>query len=111
MKIINLTPHAIHFMDKEGSVLTTIQPSGTVARAKQTCVQVGIMSVGEANIPINQSSYGEVEGLPAPEDGTVYIVSALTAQAVPDRNDVFITDDAVRDAEGRIIGCRALAHI
>lgn len=35
----------------------------------------------------------------------------LVAQAVPEREDVFIIDDAVRDEQGRIIGCRALVHI
>jgi len=48
---------------------------------------------------------------PEPQEGTIFIVSALTAQAVPDRQDVFIVDDAVRDDQGRIIGARALAHV
>jgi hypothetical protein len=62
-------------------------------------------------IPVNKSKFGEVENLPEPQEGTIYIVSALTAQAVPERKDVYITDDAVRDEQGRVIGCRALAHI
>lgn len=107
MTIINLTPHAITFLDGNNSVLATIEPSGTIARASQTRE-----AVGEVNgIVVNQCSYGSVTGLPDPQDGTIYLVSALTAQACRDRSDVFITDDAVRDDSGRIIGCRAIARI
>ena len=54
---------------------------------------------------------GEVSDLPDPQPDTIFVVSALVAQAVPDRQDVFIVDDAVRDDQGRIIGARALAHV
>lgn len=55
--------------------------------------------------------FGKVENLPEPQEGVVYVVSALVAQAVPDREDVFIPDDTVRDEQGRIIGVRALARV
>lgn len=106
-KIINLTPHAINFLDGNNSVLATIEPSGTIARASQTRETVGNIN----GIAVNQCSYGEVTGLPDPQADTIYLVSALTAQACRDRSDVFITDDAVRDDSGRIIGCRAIARI
>ena len=106
-KIINCTPHAINFLREDNSVLATVEPSGTIARASQTRE-----AVGEVNgIVVNQCSYGSVTGLPDPQDGTIYLVSALTAQACRDRSDVFITDDAVRDDSGRIIGCRAIVRI
>lgn len=106
-KIINCTPHAINFLDGNNSVLATVEPSGVVARAAQTRETVGSVN----GIPVNQCSYGAVTGLPDPQPETIYLVSALTAQACRDRNDVFITDDAVRDDSGRIIGCRAIARI
>lgn len=107
MTIINLTPHAINFLREDNSVLATVEPSGTIARASQTRDLVSEVN----GIPVNQCSYGAVTGLPDPQDGTIYLVSALTAQACPERSDVFITDDAVRDENGRIIGCRAIARI
>lgn len=107
MTIINLTPHAINFLREDNSVLATIEPSGTIARAAQTRERVSEVN----GIVVNQCSYGSVTGLPDPQDGTIYLVSALTAQACPERSDVFITDDAVRDENGRIIGCRAIARI
>lgn len=107
MNIINLTPHAINFLREDNSVLATIEPSGMIARAAQTRE-----AVGEVNgIVVNQCSYGAVTGLPDPQPETIYLVSALTAQACRDRSDVFITDDAVRDENGRIIGCKAIARI
>ena len=110
MTIVNLTPHSLSFMDGENNVVLSV-PSSGVARASQTRERTGALEVGGVSIPTNACSYGQVTGLPDPVEGTVYVVSALTAQAVPDRQDVFIVDDAVRDEAGRIIGCRALAHI
>lgn len=105
--IKNLTPHAITFFAEDNSILCTVAPEGVVARAAQSRTRTGVI----AGIPVNQCAYSAVTGLPAPEPDTIYIVSALTAQACPDRADVFIVDDTVRDESGRIIGCRALAHI
>ena len=107
MRIINLTPHSITFVDDVGNTVLTVEPSGQVARCSVAREKIGMIG----GIPVNKSRFGEVENLPEPEEGTIYIVSALTAQAVPERDDVFITDDAVRDEQGRVIGCRALAHI
>nr|DAZ56591.1 MAG TPA: hypothetical protein [Caudoviricetes sp.] len=107
MKIINCTPHAINFLREDNSVLATVEPSGAIARAAQTRDRVSEVN----GIPVNQCSYGSVTGLPDPQPETIYLVSALTAQACRDRNDVYITDDAVRDDSGRIVGCRAIARI
>lgn len=107
MTIINLTPHAITFLRDDNSVLAIVEPSGTIARASQTREAVDSVN----GIVINQCSYGSVTGLPDPQPETIYLVSALTAQACPERSDVYIVDDAVRDENGRIIGCRAIAHI
>lgn len=110
--IVNLTPHTINLMPAgpTGPVVT-IPPSGQVARCTVDRVQVGTVTVDGISIPINQTRFGQVEYLPEPQPDTIYIVSALVAQAVPDRSDVFVVDDAVRDEQGRIIGARALAHV
>lgn len=107
MTIINLTPHAINFLDGDNNPVLTVEPSGVVARAKQTRTLCGTI----ADIPVNQCAYGRVQGLPAPAKETIYVVSAITAQACPERADVYIVDDSARDETGRIIGVRALTHI
>ena len=112
MRIVNLTPHALNLMPAgpTGPVVT-IPPSGQVARCATSRVQVDTITVDGIVVPVNQTRFGEVSDLPDPQPDTIFVVSALVAQAVPDRQDVFIVDDAVRDEQGRIIGCRALAHI
>ena len=105
-KMINLTPHAINFLNENNNLVAYI-PSSGIARAAQKRVSIGTVN----GITVNKTEYGAVEGLPDPEYGTIYIVSVLTAQAAPDRNALYILDDTVRDDQGRIIGCRALAQI
>ncbi|ARF70806.1 hypothetical protein B7C51_25050 (plasmid) [Paenibacillus larvae subsp. pulvifaciens] len=93
-------------MDDNKQIIQRIPSSGN-ARVKQKRVPLGEVN----GIPVCKTAFGEVEGLPEPQDGIVYIVSALTAQAAKDRNDLYVPDEQVRDSEGRIIGCRALAKI
>ena len=112
MNIVNLTPHALVLMPGGPDEPTaTIPPSGQVARCAVNRIQVDSLTVDGIIVPVNQTQFGEVSGLPDPQPDTIYVVSALVAQAVPERQDVFIVDDAVRDDQGRIIGARALAHV
>lgn len=107
MTVINLTPHAISFIGVDGAVTRVIEPSGSIAR-----VSVLTGTVGEIDgIPITTSVFGAVDGLPEPTEGTVFVVSSLVAQRVPEREDVFIPNESVRDERGRIIGCRSLGRV
>lgn len=84
-----------------------IKPEGTVAR-----VSVKTATVGKIDgIPVTKSVYGEVMDLPEPEEGTIYIVSALVAGRVPEREDVFIPNESIRDEKGRIVGCKSIGHV
>ena len=106
MKIINLTPHDISLM-RNGQVVEIFPASRMPAR-----VSVATEIVGEINgFEVRRNVYGQVVNLPERVEGTVYIVSALVAQAAKDRDDIFVTDGAVRDADGRIIGCTGFAVI
>lgn len=42
---------------------------------------------------------------------TVYVVSSIAAQAVPERKDIFVPARPVRDEAGRIIACAALGRL
>ena len=106
-KIVNLTPHTINFVDAEGNAVLTVQPSGTVARVKVENTMTGTF----CGIPMTCSLYSDIENLPKREKDTVYVVSSIVAQRCPEREDVCIPNESVRDAEGRIIGCRSLGHI
>lgn len=113
MKFVNLTPHAITFFqknleDQTMNKLLTVQPSGQIARVAAKTV---VISEGFDGVPVTATEYGEVEGLPEPEEGTIYIVSSLVAGRCRDRDDVFIPNESVRDAQGRIIGCLSLGRV
>ena len=103
-KFVNLTPHALNIVAYYGSIIT-IQPSGDVARVEATSAVVDSIS----GIDISQQTFGEVIGLPAAQDGVVYIVSRMVKDRVPDRRDVLVPGTPVRDADGKIIGAKGLS--
>lgn len=109
MKIINLTPHELNFVTPEGEI--KVPPSGVVARVSVTREKIGEIVLEGKTLPVYKSTFGNVEGLPDPEPDTIFVVSSIVAQAVPERSDIFIPDDSVRDENGRIIGARALAKV
>jgi hypothetical protein len=97
--LVNLTPHAIVIA---GGV--TLPPSGAVAR----CSTLNTPAGEHAGVPLSRVTYGAVEGLPAPAEGVLYVVSGLVRAAVPLRLDVASPGDLVRDASGAVVGCRGL---
>ena len=106
--IINLTPHKISIVNEEGDVIKVFESAG-VARAAQNDVQIGMLE----GIPIIETTFGEPVDLPEYSQGTYYIVSALTAKAASlsgrSTRDLFLTGKTVRNRDGQIIGCQALA--
>lgn len=103
--LVNLTPHAITLITGNGN--RVIEPSGTVARVSVETATVDSID----GIPVTQSVFGEVENLPEPKENTIYIVSSLVAQRVPEREDVFIPNESVRDEQGKIVGCKSLGRV
>ena len=104
--IVNLTPHDINLF-RGDELVEKIVSSGTAR------VSVRSEKVGEINgYPISKNCYGEIIGLPEPQPGVFYVVSALVAQAAAGRRtDLLVVNDTVRDQDGRIIGCRGFARI
>lgn len=107
--IINLTPHEISIVNEEGNVIKVFESAG-VARAAQNDVQIGMLE----GIPIIETTFGEPVDLPEYSQGTYYIVSALTAKAASlsgrSTRDLLLTGKTVRNSDGQIIGCQALAE-
>lgn len=65
-------------------------------------------SPGIGTIPVSIPTFGAVAGLPAPEPGTAYVVSAMVREASRDRRDVYSPGELVRGTDGQPIGCRGL---
>lgn len=106
MEIINKTPHKINFVTEDGEVEKTIEPDAIPARVGSTSVIVGEID----GIKIEETQFGEVEGLPPEKEGVYYIVSRIVANAASSRTDLLVPGQQVRDEEGRIIGCRSLSR-
>lgn len=107
---INLTPHDVVIRDID-DVTTTYPASGTVARVFEAVEAVP--SPDEHRRVVVH--LGDIEGLPAPRDGAVFIVSMPCAQALAaagvHRPDVVYPHHLYRDEAGRIVGADQLARI
>ena len=94
MQYVNLTPHSIRLNDGR-----EIPPSGTVARVSASYTPFD----GDG---VCQAVFGQVQGLPEPKEGVLYITSALVAQAAR-RDDVVSPatghPEARRDEKGQIV--------
>jgi len=97
--ITNLTPHPITIG------CTTIMPSGIVARVS--------VEFTEERDGFCTQIFGEIEGLPAPQDGVRYVVSGMVLSAT-DRKDVFAPasghPDTKRNDKGHIISVPCLVQ-
>ena len=106
MELVNLTPHDINLINEAGEPVL-VKASGMLARCKVTTEKVGTIN----GIKVNVSHFGDIEGLPAPEAGKVYIVSAMILTALHgERSDVLGVSEYIRDEEGKIVGAKALTH-
>jgi hypothetical protein len=114
VEFINLTPHPVVILTTSGEEVV-IPPSGRVARVATTQEVVATLTPHNHNIEIVRTRFGEIENLPEPEPGVLYIVSTLVAQAavaLQGRQDVVAPDtgpqSAVRGEDGQIRAVRRL---
>jgi len=101
--ILNMTPHDIKIVGDSGKVESIFPSNGLIRLSVQT-VEIG----HQDGVRLTKSEFGEPEGLPEFEAGTFYIVSQLVKAALPDRKDLLVPAEMVRDDKGQIIGCRSL---
>jgi len=85
--------------------VATIPPADQAARVSVTTETRSVVG----GIPISISVFGDVVGLPEPRRGTIYIVSLMVANACPNRVDLAIVNETMRDASGQIVGARSLS--
>lgn len=109
MTWINLTPHDVNYIHDDGRVETF--PSRGVARAKSTTELVGEID----GLRITKSVFGAPVDLPDYSEGTNLIVSLVTVSAAKQygrrTDDLYVTNEAVRDDAGHIIGCRSFGQV
>lgn len=117
-EIINLTKHDINIYQAGTDKFYCIPPSLIIARCATeytTVAQVTHREViddeeYETTFNVRERYFSEPTDLPAPQDGVLYIVSRIVAEACANvRNDLLMVDATLY--EGRvIIGCEAFAR-
>ena len=106
-QVLNWTPHDVHIVDNTGKPYRTYPRTGNTVRLKMDTVSDGYLPDGT---PLKRVVFGEPEGLPNYQEHTYYIVSQLVKSALPDRPDLLVPGDIVRDENGNIIGCRSFSR-
>lgn len=105
--LINLTPRDLVLADPDTKAeIFTVPASGKQALASTEDTPVGLLH-GQ---PLTEVTYGEVENLPEPQPGVLYIVSAIAAAAAPDRTDLLLTSRPIRNDAGQIVAVGAFAR-
>ena len=104
LTIINLTPHIVKLNSGK-----EFPPSGMVARVSAKFSNVTSPELLREEIYVYRVEYGEIEGLPEPEEGKLYIVSAMVLEAGKriGRNDLLAPatghPETVRNEQGQIV--------
>lgn len=82
MNIINLTPHVIRVRIDESNEAAPLESDIVIAPTTPAVrLETKSVVVGEVNgIPIKSTVFGDIQNLPDPEDGVVYVVSLPVAQ-------------------------------
>src|SRR4030042_634655 len=105
MKIINMTPHEVNI----GKIV--ISRCGEQIRlSTRTVEDEPIVLDNGISIPTSRTEFGDVVGLSPQADGVYYIVSQLVQSTLPDRTDLLVPAELVRDERGNIVGCGSLGR-
>lgn len=104
IEIRNLTPHTVTLLINEEFV--ELKPEG------EPCPRVSTVETTICSEPFVglEVSYETIENLPPQVPGVALIVSKICCDAAPWRRDLWYPTRLVRDEEGNIVGCKALAR-
>lgn len=114
---MNLTPHPVS-VHKDDNTIEVIPPSLPASRVK---VRPGVQVSTVDGVAIHgPPDYGEIAHLPEPSEGTVFIVSQITALALASRGyhrpDVVFPgtgshDMPLRDGRGALLAITRLVRV
>jgi hypothetical protein len=121
MKLINMTPHPVRIYgadtpdrveNPDDGVLVTLPPAGQFARLSEAVTGEDTVVTEEGvKIPVSLVSYAEIQGLPEPQEGILWVVPLMTALAATGRTDLLVPYEQVRNQEGTVVGCRRLGRV
>lgn len=122
-EFVNLTPHALRLRTDAGNMAAepaeadiVLQPrtnSEGPSPARVATIPGGLIGSADGIALYGATAFGEVEGLPDPEEDTIYVVSALVGGRVSGRDDVFCPgtgpkDGTIRTPDGMIFAVTRL---
>jgi len=85
--VVNLTPHDIVILNEDGTEKIVYKSEGIARVSATQTLSYQFTDQNCLQHDVYKPSYGEVSGLPAQQDGFMYIVSGMVKSALPDRND------------------------
>lgn len=125
MQLINATPHEVKIhatrtRTGEFSLHEVVAlPAGElVLRCQEQRNHAGEFYMDGVSITLSRLECGAVTAVqggsevpvPEPQDGVVYVVSALVRLASPHRTDFLSPGPLIRDEDGNVIGCQGLTR-
>lgn len=106
-QFINLTDKDITIYGKNHTTIT-FPKSGTVAFVKQQDNILDEACVDGCLFDIGKRIYTEVGNVPKPEENILYIVPVVVAQQLPERDDLLVASNAIKNENGEIVGFTSL---
>lgn len=117
---VNLTSEVVRVLDAADRLVCSFEPTNFLRlRVRMESTPLGSVdvelpgSVTPVQVPLGRLAFKETEnvlspeaGLPAPCEGTLFIVSAVVQRNCPDRDDFVVPGPLVFDAHEQVIGCR-----
>lgn len=103
MLVVNLTPHVVTVVDERSRVIRTWPRSSEPARVEAVRVPMGLEVAG---VPLVAEERTRAN-LPEPQEGVWFIVSSVVVSAHPERRDLLVPSDLVRDCRGAVTACRS----
>lgn len=105
-KVVNMTPHNVNILDDRGEVIRVYKAGQSQIRLSSSLVKDIPLEDGT---PTVKTIFGDPEGLPEFREDTFFIVSQMIKNALPNRSDLLVPSEVVRDSTGTIIGCKSLS--
>lgn len=102
MRIVNLTGQPVEFYVDGATVV--IYPEGPAPYVHSELVGIDDASVLGLTVPVFKRVYSHVTGLPDPEDGILYLVHHMVADACVGRRNDLVVKAAGKYISGRAAG-------
>lgn len=106
MPVVNLTPHMVTIVDESSRVIQRWPRAADPARVEAVRVRVARATGVPEDVPLVAEERTRAN-LPEPQEGVWFIVSSVVGFAHPERCDLLVPSDLVRDGKGAVTACRS----